>query len=132
MSGTEDTGNGGHSTAVPLCCSFLLMLFPCTNMSPLHGLQPFRLNLLQHGSSMGISSCKEYLLQHGLSAGGSPFRKYPPCSSTGSSMGCSVGTSSMVISMGFSKIPPSPRFCPWAAGKFLFQCLELLLSLLFL
>ena len=37
----------GQSIPVPLCCSFLRTLFPC---SPSYELQSFDINLLQHGS----------------------------------------------------------------------------------
>ena len=41
-------GGCGQSIPVPLCCSFLLTLFPC---GPSYGLQSFDINLLQHGLS---------------------------------------------------------------------------------
>jgi len=69
-------GNGGccQSKIVPLCCSSLHTLFPCSsmvfsheiksfancsNMGPLHRVQSFRNRLLQCGSPMGRSSCQE-------------------------------------------------------------------------
>lgn len=48
---------------LPLCCSFLLTLFFCSSVCPLHGInQLFRINPLQHRFSIG---CREYLLCHG-------------------------------------------------------------------
>lgn len=61
-------GNDSLSTAVPPCHSFLITFFLCCCVGPLHGLQPFRINLLQHGTYMHIISSKEDLLQCELSA----------------------------------------------------------------
>lgn len=131
MSGTGNMGNGTLSLTVPLCCFFLLKLFRYSRVGSLRGLQPFRLklNLLQRGFSMSISSCKDNLFQCGLSTGDSSFRKQPLCSGVVSPMGWSPSIcSSVVLSMGFREVSPSP----WSAGKSLFQCLEHLLPLLLL
>lgn len=54
----SSTGNGGcgKSITVPLCLSFLCILFLFCRVAPSHGLQHFRINLLQHGFSMDHSS----------------------------------------------------------------------------
>lgn len=115
VSGAGGMGNGSLSITVPSCRSFLLTLFLCCCVGPLHGLQPFRINLLQHGTSMGISCSKENLLWCELSAGESFFRKYPACSG-------------VLVSPGFRELPP----LSWSflsMGSSLFQWLEHLLPL---
>lgn len=51
-------GNGGcgQSTTAPLCLSFLHTPSPFSRVAPSHRLQPFRVNVLQCGLSMGRSS----------------------------------------------------------------------------
>ena len=68
------TGNRGCSQFITLClcCSFLLMLFPCCRGSPL-GSQALPENMLQHGllSPQGHRSCQEPApawAPHGLTA----------------------------------------------------------------
>lgn len=62
MSGAGGMGNGSVSTMVPPCHSYLITLFLYCCVGSLHGLHPFRINLLQHGTYVGISPSKENLL----------------------------------------------------------------------
>jgi len=111
-------GACGQSTMVSLFRSFLLTPFPCSSVGPshtlqslmkcssvcpLHGLQSIRINLIQHGSSMGHSCCQENLLLHGLFCTGCSFlQEISTCSTVGSS---TAGIcSSMVLSTGCRRI----------------------------
>ena len=104
-------GACGQPITAPLCRSFLCTLFPCSSVSPSHGLQPF--SLLQSGSFTCCSACQENLLQHGLSTGHSSFRKHPPTRAWGPAQ-AAVWLSALVWSS------------PWAAGT---TCLTVVLSI---
>lgn len=78
MSGTEGMRKDSVSTTVPLCHTFFVILSLCRCVG-LQGLQPFRINLLQHGTYVSISSSQENLLQCELSASERFFNKYPVC-----------------------------------------------------
>lgn len=106
MSGAGDMENGCLSTMVPPCHSFLPTLLLCSWVGLVHGLQPFRINLLQHGTYVDISSFKENLLQWELFAREHFFNKYPACSG-------------VVISRGFRELPPlSWSFLPMGSSLF--------------
>ena len=91
-------GNGDCAQPVtaPLHHSFLLTLFPCSRVCPLHGLQSFVIKLLQRGSPRSCSSFRVYLPS--LAWGPPQAAVVDACSSKGSS--------------------------PWASGKYLLWHLE--------
>lgn len=57
-------GGYGQSITAPLCCSFLLMLFPCTSLASLHSRQSF-----ENCSSMGPHHTAQFLRENLLSVG---------------------------------------------------------------
>lgn len=94
-------GHGAHGQfrTVLLCCCILLTL-PCSSVGPLLGLQSFRINLLQHGSTKGCSS-HQNLLQCGL-----PIDCH----------GCTC----------LHRISAPPSHSPWAAGA---RCLTTIFTM---
>ncbi|KAK4810786.1 hypothetical protein QYF61_008758 [Mycteria americana] len=114
--------NGGYCQFIVLllCCSFLLMLFPCSNMGSFHWVQSFRKGLLQHGSPTGPQVLPERtcssvgsspraavpargLLQRRLSTGCSFLQSTSTCSSMGSSIGCRVDICSTMVLHGLQR-----------------------------
>ena len=93
-------GGCGSSTAVPLCPSFLLILFPGSSVGPPRRLKLFRINLLLHGP---FAPWLQFL------------QAVSTCSSVGSSTAVVWVSALARFSTGCREIPTPPLSLPCAA-----------------